>query len=279
MSVPTIPSKVRYLVPVLCAAMILLWWIETPYGMTAKENAVGYAVCHQIPDHTFSLGDQSFPLCARCSGMYLGFVSGVVYQIFRYPRRGGFPSWKASLPFLFFALAWSVDGINSSLQSLHSTGPLYPPSNLLRLFTGTGMGLSISVILVPALHQAIWQRFDPRPVFSGYCSFRDIRPYLEMILIGFGVSVLILTSVAPTVPNKGSGALVFYTLAALSTAGVVLLLSTAYMLFWLLVFNRFNFAEKWRDLLIPFASGLLTAMLQIAGFDYLHFRITGTWGG
>ena len=34
-------------------------------------------VCHQIPDHSLAIGGQALPLCARCTGAFLGIVGGL----------------------------------------------------------------------------------------------------------------------------------------------------------------------------------------------------------
>src|SRR5512140_118546 len=98
-----IPIK-RYLfsskiIPWLVAASVLLvWLVYTPAGLLGKADAIGYAVCHRIDARSFHLGDRQLPLCARCSGMYLGAVVGIVYQAFA-GRKGAFPSWKMAIPF------------------------------------------------------------------------------------------------------------------------------------------------------------------------------------
>ena len=54
--------------------LLVLWLINTPPGLLGKSDAVGYAVCHRIPSHSFYFGDRPFSLCARCTGQYLGFL-------------------------------------------------------------------------------------------------------------------------------------------------------------------------------------------------------------
>ncbi|MRR32525.1 DUF2085 domain-containing protein, partial [bacterium] len=57
---------------VLLLAFFSVWVIETPAGLIGKVQATGYAVCHQIASHTLEIGGKLLPLCARCTGMYLG---------------------------------------------------------------------------------------------------------------------------------------------------------------------------------------------------------------
>lgn len=34
--------------------------------------------CHQIPDRSFFIGKYQFPLCARCTGVLLGYIVAIV---------------------------------------------------------------------------------------------------------------------------------------------------------------------------------------------------------
>ena len=67
---------------VITAALLVFigWFITTPPGLFGKVDAIGYAVCHRISERSFHIGSLQLPLCARCSGMYLGAVMGLVFQ-------------------------------------------------------------------------------------------------------------------------------------------------------------------------------------------------------
>ncbi|MCJ7535691.1 MAG: DUF2085 domain-containing protein, partial [Anaerolineales bacterium] len=120
---------------------LFAWVINTPPGLLGKADAIGYAVCHRIDLRSFHIGDLQLPLCARCSGMYLGAMIGLIYQWVIGRRRIGMSSWKIILPTSVFVLLFAIDGLNS-FYSLFADAPgLYQPNNTLRLLTGTGMGL------------------------------------------------------------------------------------------------------------------------------------------
>jgi uncharacterized membrane protein len=40
--------------------------------------AIGSAVCHQIPERSFFWGIHQLPVCARCTGLYVSAVVGLV---------------------------------------------------------------------------------------------------------------------------------------------------------------------------------------------------------
>jgi uncharacterized membrane protein len=255
--------KWSWLIPLVCAAVVVAWLVETPEGLLGKADAIGYAVCHRISVRSFFLADRQLPLCARCSGMYIGAVVGIFYQVFRYPRRGGMLTWKTGIPFILFFLAWAFDGSNSYLHLFPGAMGLYQPNNILRLVTGIGMGLSMAAILAPAFQQTVWKTYDERGVFI------SARPYIEIILIAFACGLLFLTG----------NSLILYPLALISAGGVLLVLSSVYTLIWLMVVKKVNYAESWKDLVIPLSAGLLTAIIQIAAVDALRYWLTGTWNG
>ena len=41
---------------------------------------IGSLVCHQAPYRTIQIGGKFLPLCSRCTGIYLGFLLGILYQ-------------------------------------------------------------------------------------------------------------------------------------------------------------------------------------------------------
>jgi len=40
--------------------------------------AMGSVICHQLPERSFFLGGRQFPVCGRCTGLYLSAVVGVI---------------------------------------------------------------------------------------------------------------------------------------------------------------------------------------------------------
>lgn len=44
--------------------------------VAAFAYSAGAVVCHQLPERSFVLGGQQLPVCARCSGLYLGVALG-----------------------------------------------------------------------------------------------------------------------------------------------------------------------------------------------------------
>ena len=147
----------------------------------------GFAVCHQIVARTYLFDGRPLPLCARCSGMYLGTVAGMLVLSLRHhgARLTGFPPLRYLVILALFMTAWLIDGLNSFLTLLPGLPLLYEPSNLLRLVTGMGQGLALGVVLYPLGNYALWQQTEERRVLD--------RPWQfgELILVGAATVALV----------------------------------------------------------------------------------------
>jgi uncharacterized membrane protein len=257
-------SRLRYLVVgILFAILLAGWLLNTPPGLLGKADALGYAVCHRIEARSFLLGERVFPLCVRCSGMYLGALLGMIYLSLTSPRRCGLPPVKILFVLGVFVLAFAVDGVNSFLNLLPGFPSLYPSTNTLRLVTGTGMGLVLAVMLFLGFNQSAWKNWDGRPVIPGWRSF--------LILSGLAALLVMVVSLQ-ILP-------VLYLLAVLSAGTVWAILALVYTTLWLLLTRQDNQATSLKQLTFPLLVGLTLALLQIIAFDAVRFGLTGTWQG
>ncbi|HVN53034.1 MAG TPA: DUF2085 domain-containing protein [Anaerolineaceae bacterium] len=264
----TLPLKLsaspiwKALVVILGVTLLVVWGLNTPSGLLGKADSIAYAVCHRIDSHTFHLGDREIPLCARCSGMYLGALLGIAYQLAR-GRYSSIPPRKILAFFAVLFALFGLDGVNSYLHFFPQAPQLYPPQNWLRLTTGTGMGLAVSAVILPVFHQSVWTNAKPG---SALGSWRALAGLLALA----AVMDLLFASENP---------LVLYPLALLSAAGVLILLGMVYTLIWVMLFRAENRFQRWSQLWFPLTGGLVTALLQVALFDLGRFWLTGTWSG
>ena len=255
-------SPFRWLVYGLGGSILLAWLALTPGGLLGKADAVAYAVCHRIAAHSLSLGDRQLPLCARCTGMYLGAVLGLGFQHFQ-GRRGSLPALRYVLLFGPMVVFFGVDGVNSYLHFFPHGISLYAPQNWLRLVSGTGMGLTISAVLAPAFRQTLWETWEPIPAFSG------LKPYLLLIGLAAGMDLLVLSGIP----------IILYPLALLSAAGVLLLLGMIYTMVLVMLFKAENRFSRINGLKVFVVGGLILALLQISLLDAGRYWLTGTWQG
>jgi uncharacterized membrane protein len=251
------------LISLALGLLVYSWLLNTPAGLLGKADALGYAVCHRIDLRSFHLGDRAVPLCARCSGMYLGAVLGLLYQAGSGRRRGGFPPWRVAIVLGGLALAFSLDGVNSYLHFFPGAPVLYEPQNWLRLATGMGLGVGIAAVLYPAFQQTIWADWEARPALG------DLRSLASLLILAVFLVGIVLTE----------NPLVLYPLALISAGGVLLVLALIYTLIWVVVLRQENRFQRWPAVGLPLLGGFGLAMLQIALIDLGRYALTGTWRG
>jgi len=248
---------------VLTALVVGLWLYYTPDGILGKADAIGYAVCHRIDLRSFHLGARPLPLCARCTGMFLGALVAFAYYALRRTKASLFPSRGVLAAVIVLGLTWVVDGANSFLSMLPSAMQLYTPHNTLRLITGSLIGIALVTFVYPVFSQYAWK---------GWKSERILHSPRELLLLLTLVGIVDLAVLS-------ENPLLLYPLALLSSLGVLLLLTMAYSLITIPLLRRTQKASRWRDLIVPLAAGLMLGLLQIGLIDLLRYTLTGTWGG
>jgi uncharacterized membrane protein len=262
----------KYLVVVAAALVLTGWLVNTPPGLLGKLDAIAYAVCHRIAARSFQIGNVPLPLCARCTGMYLGAVTGMVFQYIRGRKHSKAPGWGIIAVLGVFVIAFGIDGLNSYLYLLKEIRPgilpqipnIYIPNNTLRLLTGSGMGLGIAAMLFPAFNQSIWTDYDDTQAsLTGWKGFG--------LLLGIQVIIdLLVLTQSP---------FVLYPVALISVLGVLVLLTMVYTIVWVMITGQENKYTKMRQLWLPLLAGFTITMIQTFGIDMLRFWLTGTWGG
>jgi len=240
------------------------WLLNTPEGLLGKADAVGYAICHRIAGRSFSIGGRQFPLCARCTGIYLGVLVGLVSMFFLgRGRAGGLPRRPILIALLGFIALMGVDGLNSYAHFFPGVPTLYESQNWLRLATGALNGLALAGILYPILNQTLWVNWQERPILGRW---RELA-----LLVGVaGVVVALVLSGNP---------IVIYPLALLSALGVVVILMALNTTIFLVVSRRENSAAAGRGALLPMLAGFTLAILQIAAVDAARYAVFHNWGG
>jgi hypothetical protein len=195
--------------------------------------------------------------------MYLGALVGLVFQVVFSQRRSSGPPWKLIPFFGALVLGFGFDGINSFLHLIEVELFGYEPANWLRLITGTGMGLVIAVVVFPLFNQTVWADIDPAPAVPGW------KGFASLLLLGALVVLLVLTE----------NPLILYPLALASAGTVLLLLTMVYTIVWILLLRKENSFSHINQLSVPLTLGFITALTQIAIFNFGRFWLTGTWDG
>lgn len=103
---------------------------------------LGKTVCHQIAERTFFVSGRQLPLCARCTGIYIGVFSSFLYLAAQKRLKGDKPVSAAFGVLLALGMMPLVlDGV-SSYMLLRET------NNIIRLITGILFGYGLPVLYV-----------------------------------------------------------------------------------------------------------------------------------
>ena len=260
----------KWFVPAAAVLAFAAWMYISPEGALGKLDAVGYAVCHRIGARSFHIGDRQLPLCARCTGEFYAAGLALIIQIFISRRRSKLPARGIIAVLVLFFLAFGIDGSNSYLYLLKSASPgsfdqipnLYIPNNILRLFTGSGMGMALAVVLYPIVNQTLWRQMDDRPA-------------LEWKSFGILTGAVVVCNLLILTDNP----IVLYPIAYLSSLGTLALLVIVFAMLWTMIMRQDNSFDHPRQLWLPFLAGLTIALLMILGIDLFRLQLTGTWSG
>jgi uncharacterized membrane protein len=263
-------TVLRWFVPAAAVLAFAAWMYLSPEGALGKLDAVGYAVCHRIDARSFQIDERQLPLCARCTGEFYAAGVGLIFQLLISGKRSKLPSRGIIAVFVLFFLAFGLDGGNSYLYLLKQTSrgvldkipTLYAPNNILRLFTGSGMGIVLAAVLYPVVNQTLWRELDSRPAIE----WKSLGILTALVAV---INLLILTD----------SPIVLYPIAYLSALGTLSLLVIVFAILWIMIMRQDNTFESPRQLWLPLLAGFTLAMLLVLGMDLFRLQLTGTWNG
>lgn len=274
---------VRWLGLALALIGLVTFIVLTPPGFLRKLDYVGAAVCHRRPDHSSEIADHQLPLCQRCTGTFPGALTGVLVHWLLWRRRRAlqFPKWPVfALAFLFAAL-WGLDGINSTTSDSHFHVLMqrfverppgiglfgYAPQPWLRLLTGTLMGMSMSIVLVPAFNQSLWADGEDEATLRS----RHDLALLIAVELGMAGVILLLEASQTTVA--------LYIVAIYSTLGVLTMFTLLGAMIFVLLLQRDGSLNGWREAVVPLTWGLVFALVIFGVMDGTRLWMNGTIDG
>lgn len=225
------------------AALIFL-----PNGtLLDRLRALDGGICAQAPSHSYFPAGQQLPLCARNTGIYLGFSLGFFTLL------GSGRLLSSRLPRLPVAIAlvgcvgfMAVDGINSLLNDLGAPH-LYHPQNPLRLISGLGAGVAMVAFITPVTNGLLWRWEDTRPSFKSFGQLALVAPLLLVAFLAVSSQL----------------AWLLYPIALLSSFGLLLALTSVNLVF-LICFTPFiGRFERWRQVLPIFTLAIALAVIEL----------------
>ena len=267
---PRFQRRLLALGVVLLVLAVMGWFAVTDSSHLAHDPAlaggdyVGAAICHRITDRSFAINGRQLPLCARCTGMYLGvaLAFGVLLLAGRW-RRTDLPPLPLLITLVGFIGLMGIDGLNSYSHFFPNFPHLYEPQNWLRLTTGMGAGLAMGLLIFPALMQTLWRDVNGRPII-------ETAGELAGVVLLAGTAVLLVLSNQPTI---------LYVLALVSVAGVLLIVTSINAVLLLMLFKRDGFAVRWQETAVPLLISFTLTIVQLGTIALLRFNFTGTITG
>lgn len=254
MSEPVSFNSRQGVVTALSLLVVSIFVLSPTSFALGKLDAVAYAVCHRIPERSFSFGGQPLPLCARCTGTFSGILLTLVtLTLAGRSRACRMPAPRVLVVLALFTLAWAFDGFNSYLTLYPGAPHLYEPQNWLRLTTGMLNGLALGTLTFVVFNFSLWHAPQPQAVIQSWGELAGLVT-LAALLIGLVLS--------------GNDYLL-YPLALFSTLGVVVMLTGVNTVMVVIASRRENTADRWRDaawpLLVALALSLTIIMVIGAG--------------
>ncbi|MBN1935207.1 MAG: DUF2085 domain-containing protein, partial [Anaerolineae bacterium] len=140
---PDLRRRSRLALLIAFAVILAIYVLFPPVHPLNKADLIGYAICHRIPERSFFILGRQLPLCARCTGTYLGVTVGfVVLALLGRWRAGEMLSTPFIVVMVLFIAVMGVDGANSYLALWGNLPTLYAPQNWLRAATGSLNGMA-----------------------------------------------------------------------------------------------------------------------------------------
>ncbi len=219
-------------------------------------------ICAQQPSHSFFPGGQQLPLCARNTGIYLGFFVTLLTLIaLGRGRVQKLPRWPVIVVLLAGVLAMAIDGFNSLDLDL-GLPHLYQPHNLLRLATGLATGLALATLSLPIVNYLFWRESNERRSVESWSD-------LPVLLPGLVLSFFAVAS---------QSWIILYPVALLSTAGLLSVVSGINLMIIVAVTKRDQTFERYRALFPFFRLALLLAIGELLVLAQLKFALLQALG-
>lgn len=235
----------------------------SPGGLLDYADHVGYAVCHQIPLRSYFFAGRQLPLCARCSGQFLGALFGLgALLLLRRGRAGLLPPAGIAILLLGFIALWAFDGFNSYLTLFPNMPHLYEPRNLLRVTTGAMQGVALIALVLPFFNSTFWTSTKPQPTVS---RVREVGLLLILVAIIVGL-----------VSSEVDGFL--YPLAILSVAGTLMMLTLVNTMIVLLALRREATVDTWKQAIPVLVAGLALATVELLIINLVRASLTSLLG-
>lgn len=251
------------LVFILALIVIAVWLWLTPADLVQKADWIGYAICHRLPHHSLVIGGRQLPLCARCTGIYLGVTASLITMTWLGRRRcAELPRPGLLAALLVFIAVMGVDGLNSYLTLYPGMPHLYEPQNWLRLLTGMLHGIALAALIYPIFNQTVWADVEWRPALR---NLGELALMVATGAVGVGLTLLQLPAL-------------LYPLALIGGGGVLTMLTMINIVILVTLMRRENRTRTWQQAIALLTVGLAGALVEVTALDLGRAYVTGLLG-
>lgn len=212
---------------------------------------LGFSICHQLEERTISMGVLPLFVCARCSGIYIGYLIGLIFLLVWGNRRASLlPPKLMTIVTILFIVFLAFDGL-SSYANLRQT------TNEIRLLSGLLCGIAIAVFLLAASNYVLFHKEKEEPILKSWWKF------LALAVLGLDVFFIILTRSAS----------LFLPVSIFAALGVIIIYSHVNLIFAYIIGSAIIKVEKpvHKWLIISVLTIFLTAVEL--GISYLFHLI------
>lgn len=217
--------------------------------LEALFHYVGYGLCHQLSERSSFGGGYQLPVCARDTGIYSGFILGIVavWLLSRGTKPTELPWWPVLTLIAVFVGLMGFDGV-TSYAGLRET------TNDIRLFTGVITGWGLATISAPMVNTQIWKYPGAGRVVEGW---RQVAGWLGLLGLAYAIMRWIMPLLGVVYP-------------LLLTAAILATFVTVNLVFVGLTPPFERKAERLRDAWPQMAIALGLTALELGGASLLR---------
>lgn len=260
---PSKNKRTRWLGVVLPTLILLAAFLAPPWSLEQKAHLIGYGICHQIPERSLQPDGRPLPLCARCTGTFVGaLLSFIAVLALRRGKAQRMPPPVVLATLVLFILTMGLDGINSYSHFFPNAPHLYEPTNTLRIVTGTLSGIGLALILQPIISFTALREPEDRAAID------NLFTLLGVVAVGLLAALVALAEWPWT----------YYPLTWLSAFAVLFMLMALNGVILVMVSRKENTVTGWRDALPFVLWGTVLALIELGVIDLLRAWLTARYG-